>query len=1039
MADSGQVLAEQSQPLMFNGPCCRVEEACVFLRGWILQARDAGVPTTKEESLRDLPDLALERDLECEHVVGSREASVAARSAEGIRPDEPEGGIPLHHAPNDRAYALVRPRRPEVEAVVVGADNCTLRVDDERLRVAERNARRCLRHDVVTSLEAGRSEDVVGRGPSEVRRIAVREHVVVVPSCASVDVVTKVFDARISACILATDDLRSVCRSVVGDDEAEFAERLYEDAVECFDEEPFSVVDGQTDRERWHRHHSQNLRFPRVRGASPLKALLNRVGTAALARLGYSEPMISHTRREVMSWIRARSQAVSRRVPLISGSAVVWTAPGTAELLPIEIPAARDSEISVEVVASAISPGTERAYYLQLPNTVRGYPFQPGYSAAGVVLSSHPNRMGVKHGDPVAVVNVPHMSVATVPADDVFPVPEGVTLEEAALVQIGVICVQGLRRAAIAGGESVVVVGAGLIGVMTARLAAAEGAERVTVVARSRAKETSALAHGATQFLVAGDDEGEIEALGSPVVIEATGDPAALATAIAAAGVGARVVLLGSSRGVTREIPTDVIRAKRLRLIGAHVATLRTESHLTGAADLHRRDALTFLEHLATGRLHVFDLVQDVVDPREAGGFYRRLARSRDLVCARFDWTRLPATERAARGHLLRRPNLAPRGTDMAHRPVPRRRSLRPVGSGPGPRSGATKPLRIGLLGCGDIALLNADAIRTAPGTELVACFDPVEELAREIAAGYGAVACATSDALLERSDIDAVLLAVPHHLHLPLGAEAASAGKHVVVEKPLAHDLEAGRALVEAAEREGVALSVCFPQRYETGAVEARRLIAEGAVGEVTGMTLRFLVDKPPSYWSGGFSGRAHTDWRRVRAKSGGGVLIMNLSHSVDLFRHLTGLEANVVVAHTQAEEPTSEIEDAVSITVRYANGAIGSILGATAVRGSASSELRLWGRDGQLAIEPEPLVYTLRAVDGVRTGRWQSLVSSRDGVNSRAVYFDRLAAAIDAGTRPDVTGQDGLAVQAFIEAAYRSAATGESVSPQALLEVRA
>lgn len=761
-----------------------------------------------------------------------------------------------------------------------------------------------------------------------------------------------------------------------------------------------------------------------------VKAFLNRIGTAALVKLGYSEPMISHTRREVLLWVHTRSQALSRRVPLISGSAIVWTAPGAAELLPVDVPAARDGEVTVEIVTSAISPGTERAHFLQLPNTVKGYPFQPGYSAAGVVLSSHSDGSGVEPGDIVAVANVPHMSVATARADEVYAVPPGVPLEAAALVQIGVICGQGLRRAEIAEGEGVVVVGAGLIGAMTARLAAAEGVRPVTVIARSHAKESVALAHGAARFLATEEGADEIEELGSPVVIEATGDPAAVLTAIAAAGEGGRVVLLGSPRGVTRDLPADVIRAKRLRLIGAHVAS--------SEPNVRRREGVAFLEHLAAGRIQVADLLEDVVDPREAGAFYRRLVTSRELVGARFDWTLLPANERVARRSLFRPPTLTPRGADMEHRPIPARlTAARQIDRVPGP-PGRAKPLRIGLLGCGDIALLNAEAIRATSNAELVACFDPVQDLAQEIAAAYGAVVCSSSEALVARPDVDAVLLAVPHHLHLPLGEEAASAGKHVIVEKPLAHELGAARELVDAAARTGVRLSVCFPQRYEPGVVEARRLIAEGALGEVTGMTLRFLVDKPPSYWSGGFSGRAQTDWRRARAKSGGGVLIMNLSHSVDLFRHLTGLEADVVVAHTQAEEPTSEIEDTVSITARYANGAIGSILGATAVRGSATTELRLWGPDGQLAIEPVPLVYTLRAVDGVRTGRWQSLVGPKDGINGRAVYFERLATAIGSGLEPEVTGGDGLAVQAFIEAAYRSAADGASVSPQALLEAR-
>ena len=763
--------------------------------------------------------------------------------------------------------------------------------------------------------------------------------------------------------------------------------------------------------------------------------LANRLGTSVLARLGYSEPMIRHARRETWWWVRARAQAATRRTGLISGRAVVWTAPGIAELLPVEVPAARKGEVTVEIATSVISPGTERAHYLQLPNTVKGYPSQPGYSAAGVVLSARSNRTVAKPGDIVAVCNVPHMSVATAPADAVYPVPDGVSLEAAALTKIGIICGLGVRRAGIEQGERVAVIGAGLIGAMTARLASAEGARPVTVIARSRMKESSALKNGAARFLVLEEDAQEIEALASPVVIEATGDPSALSTAVAAAGDCGRIVLLGSSRGLTSDVPAVAIRVKRLRLIGAHSDTLRAESRLTGS-DLNAHEALTFLDHLAADRLRVADLLEEVVDPREAGSFYRRLAGSRELIGARYDWTVLPAAERVARGHLLRLPAVSARGADMERRPLPGRRRSRSLGEESAKRA-VSKTLRIGLMGCGDIAVLNAHAIHATPNVELVACFDPMEALARDIASAHGAVACTTSDALLGRADVDAILLSVPHHLHGPLGAEAASAGKHVIVEKPLAENLDAACALVDAAERAGVALSVCFPQRYHPDVVEARRLIAEGAVGTVTGMILSFSMDKPPSYWTGGYSGRAHTDWRRSREKSGGGVLIMNLSHYVDLFRHLTGLEADVVAAQLQADEPTSEVEDAVSITVRYANGAIGSVLGAAAVRGTEGrTELRLWGREGHVAIEPRPLVYTCRAVQGLRTERWQSFANSKRGVPIRSEYFSRLATSIGNGMPPEVTGHDGLAVQAFMEAAYRSAATGKSVSPHSLFE---
>jgi predicted dehydrogenase len=633
------------------------------------------------------------------------------------------------------------------------------------------------------------------------------------------------------------------------------------------------------------------------------------------------------------------------------------------------------------------------------------------------------------------VRNVPHMSVVTAPATSVHAVPVGIPIEAAAMVQLGVICGQGVRRAAVEPGQPVCVIGAGLIGALAQRLATAAGAGLVTMVARSRVKEAIGQMEG-NRFLVADADQEEIEALAAPVVIEATGDPEALGLAVEAAGQGGRVILLGSPRGVTSDVPLATIRAKRLLVIGAHVDTLRHESRLT-SIDMYEREAQAFLGLLAADEVSVTDLVETVIDPREAAAFYRRLVRARDIVGASFDWTRLAPEERIGKGRLWRVPDLSGRGMDFRRRPLPpkgrRRVSLVDRADAFAGESGR---LRIGLFGCGDIGVQNAAAIRASPNVELVVCYDPVGSLAEDVGETYGAEVAPTSDALLANDGVDAVLLAVPHHLHRPLGAEAAAAGKHVVVEKPLADNLESAAELVRTAERAGVMLSVCFPQRYQPEVVVARRLIEAGALGEFAGVLLNFFMDKPPSYWVGGFSGRAYSDWRSSRELAGGGVLIMNLSHYVDLVRHLTGLEADVVTARTQKVEATAEVEDAVSVTVSYGNGALGSLFGTAAMRGSGpTTELRLWGSDGQIAVEPDPLVYTLRALDGLRTNRWQTF-GRLPAVNMRAIYFSRLATAIDRGEPPDITANDGLAVQALIEAAYRSSDSEQSVSPSALLE---
>src|SRR5262249_12575550 len=233
--------------------------------------------------------------------------------------------------------------------------------------------------------------------------------------------------------------------------------------------------------------------------------------------------------------------------------------------------------------------------------------------------------------------------------------------------------------------------------------------------------------------------------------------------------------------------------------------------------------------------------------------FYRRLARSPDMIGARFDWTALTAEERLASGQLLRLPDLSGRGVDDGRRPLPpggRRRRTPALLELEDPFDDVTGPLRIGMPGCGDITPLNAAAIGSAPNAEVTACFDPIRRLAEDVALQHGAVVTGSADELLARSDVDAVVLAVPHHLHAPLGADAAAAGKHVVVEKPLANDLRSGLDLVAAATRANVELSVCFPQRYEPSVVLARRLIEAGALGDLGGTLLNFLLDKSASYW---------------------------------------------------------------------------------------------------------------------------------------------------------------------------------------------
>lgn len=754
-----------------------------------------------------------------------------------------------------------------------------------------------------------------------------------------------------------------------------------------------------------------------------------------LRTAGHSRPMAEVARRAAGAWLQARKSAVRNRRRLYGGWGIVWTNSdlGTVELTPVEVPGPACGEVTIEVLASAVSPGTERAHYLRLPHAQPPIPFRPGYSAAGVVVSVGAGVERLRAGDRVAAMGTPHASVATLPSSNVHRLPPGVEMAHAATIMLGVISGHGVELAGLQSGERVCVVGAGAIGLLAQRIALASGAGDMTVVAASRRREGAARAGGAAHFLTADDDR--VPELGASLVIEATGSPSAVPLSIGAAGHGGRVVLLGSTRAGATDFPMQQVLTKRLEIIGAHVNTLNDES-THGGVDRRAELAESYLRMLADGRVSVDDLGARRVNPWEAEMFYRELAGASDLLGAFFDWTLLSHDERLRRPALLRPPDVSGRGADPARRPAPPARGrgrVHALDHGGDPFADAQGMLRFGMVGCGDVAGQNAIAIATAPNTKLTATFDLDAALAQEIASPHDARVARSYAELLERPDVDAVLLSVPHHLHAPLAREAAAAGRHVVVEKPPANDLRSAVEMVAAAEEAGVVLSVCFPHRYGAEIAAARRLIALGAVGEITGVTAELLMDRSPAYRLGGFSSRSISDWRDSREKAGGGVLVMNLSHYLDLLQYLTGLGTDEVSA-LGAGRTESEVEDAVAISMRMENGALGSVLGSTQVRGSLFTQLRIWGSEGQIALDDDPRFYTLKSVDGLRTTRWQSF-GRLPALNIRGAFLSRLATAIASGVEPDIGGRDALAVQALMEAAYRSMESGRPVRPSDVL----
>jgi predicted dehydrogenase len=555
------------------------------------------------------------------------------------------------------------------------------------------------------------------------------------------------------------------------------------------------------------------------------------------------------------------------------------------------------------------------------------------------------------------------------------------------------------------------------------------------IVATSAAKRALSLESGAGQFVDLGRSPDALDRLRADLVVEVTGSPEALEAARRATAPGGRLVLLGSTRGLNRDVDFDrLVRERELSLVGAHISTL-TDARPAPAAKTYREEAREALDLLAGDALDVGSLVADRLSPLDAPVFYRRLCRGdRDVVGALFDWGRLPERDRCRRTFVLAPPRdmlRTGRAYDQDEGPPslvtpPPDWLVRDLGALP-PAAGV---LRFALIGCGGMGSRHADAIRSAPNTALVATMDTDERLARDLAAG--AFHTSRLDELLARPDVDAVLIATPNHLHDVVGIEAARAGKHVVMEKPMAQNLARAEGLLAACRAAGVALSVGYCFRYAPEIRAARRVVERGLLGRLLSVQLTCYFDKPPAYYGSGRTGRTHSDWRASRERSGGGVMIMNMSHQLDQLRFVLGQD---VVRVTSAVTGTLdcpqgvEVEDALSALVEFPGGAMGTLFGACFARGLGNQvEMRILGETGSLILDPPARLLTLRGGDGVAPGRWYGF-GPMPKVDVHATYLAWFADAVLAGRRPEIAGEDGLAVQAWMEAIYEAARIGQAV----------
>lgn len=353
-------------------------------------------------------------------------------------------------------------------------------------------------------------------------------------------------------------------------------------------------------------------------------------------------------------------------------------------------------------------------------------------------------------------------------------------------------------------------------------------------------------------------------------------------------------------------------------------------------------------------------------------------------------------------------------------------------------------PLHFALVGCGSIAPTHARALAALPEAHLVACADTVPERAQAFAAEFGLRALSWPE-VLSNPDVDAVTVCVPSGLHAELGAQALQAGKHVIVEKPMDVSLTACDALIAAGQRSGRRLAVISQHRFDPASLLVRQALDDGLLGQLVLVDARIPWYRTQEYYDSG-------DWRGTWAMDGGGCLMNQGVHTVDLMRWLAGPIESITAQARTAAHIGIEVEDALAATLTFSNGAIGTLMASTAAYPGFPARLALHGTHGSAIIEGDAL-HTL-AIQGQETIAGEAAVAHAVQVatggtraatqatsasqnqkddwawgDAHRAQFANFIRCCRTGDTPLVDGSEGRHAVEVVLAAYRSARTGETV----------
>lgn len=340
---------------------------------------------------------------------------------------------------------------------------------------------------------------------------------------------------------------------------------------------------------------------------------------------------------------------------------------------------------------------------------------------------------------------------------------------------------------------------------------------------------------------------------------------------------------------------------------------------------------------------------------------------------------------------------------------------------------------RLAMIGLGMVSGIHATSLaELVDKAEFVAGFSPSALRRAEFAAKHRLPVVDDIEAIWNDPSIDAVIVLTPPNVHLEMVSSAAQVGKHVLLEKPLDISPQRSTRLVETAEAAGIKLGIVLQHRFRPISLALAGMMKEGRLGELVAASARLMNWRDQTYYD--------QPGRGTRARDGGGVLLTQGIHTLDLMISLVGLPTEVSGFAATSPVHRMETEDVAAGAMRFANGALGTIFATTTAYPGIADAIDVIGTKGSARIDGTRLIADLR--DGSEIRLEDGSVGGGSGADPMAFSHQHHRAAIsdfldaiEHDHQPKVTGRDALRAHRLIEALLAASQTGQRQTVPAVM----